>query len=90
MVIDLIGYEALLNGIAAESSTSVWSVGGESGHTLAFHWDGSRWTRAADLQLGSGTSFEGVAVVGGDAWAVGSFLIPGQGERTLAVRFRCN
>jgi len=86
---DLFGYQARLNGIAAESSASVWSVGGEIGHTLATHWDGNRWSNAPELQLGAGTSFEGVAVVGGDAWAVGWFVFPGRDE-TLAVRFRCN
>jgi hypothetical protein len=86
---DLFGYQARLSGIAAESSASVWSVGGESGHTLAFHWDGKRWTSAPELQLGVGAVFEGVAVVGGDAWAVGWFVIPGR-DQTLAVRFRCN
>ena len=86
---DLFGYQAQLNGIAAESSASVWSVGGEIGHTLATHWDGNRWSNAPELQLGAGTSFEGVAVVGGDAWAVGWFVFPGRDE-TLAVRFRCN
>jgi len=84
-VTDPMGYDAWLTGIAAESSASVWSVGGENGHTLAFHWDGSRWTHAPDLQLGGGTSFDGVAVVGGDAWAVGFAA-----GRTLAVRFSCN
>jgi len=78
-----------LSGIAAESGSSVWGVGSENGHTIASHWDGSRWTNAAALQLGGGTGFEGVTVVGGDAWAVGWFVVPGR-EQTLAVRYRCN
>ncbi len=78
-----------LSGIAAESGSSVWGVGSENGHTLASHWDGSRWTNAPALQLGGGTGFEGVTVVGGDAWAVGWFVAPGR-EQTLAVRYRCN
>ncbi len=78
-----------LSGIAAESSSSIWSVGGENSHTISSHWDGSRWTNAPDLQLGVGTIFEGVTVVGGDAWAVGWFAVPGR-DQTLAVRYRCN
>ncbi len=78
-----------LTGIAAESSSSVWGVGFENGHTLASHWDGTQWTNAPPLQLGVGTIFEGVTVVGGDAWAVGWFALPGR-DQTLAVRFRCN
>lgn len=78
-----------LSGIAAESSASVWSVGSENGHTLASHWDGNGWTNAPNLQLGAGTIFEGVAAIGGDAWAVGRFAIPGR-DQTLAVRYRCN
>ena len=88
-VLDPLGYDARLNGIAAESTTSVWGVGSDSGHTLATHWDGNRWTDAPELQLGAGTIFEGVAVVGGDTWAVGYFVIPGR-DQTLAVRFLCN
>jgi hypothetical protein len=78
-----------LTGIAAESSSSIWAVGFENGHTLASHWDGTQWTNAPELQLGAGTIFEGVTVVGGDAWAVGSFALPGR-DQTFAVRFRCN
>src|SRR5262249_31686940 len=78
-----------LTGIAAESSSSVWGVGHENSHTLASHWDGTRWTNAPTLQLGAGTILEGVTVVGGDAWAVGYFSVPGRDE-TLAVRYQCN
>jgi len=71
-----LGYDARLNGIAAESTTSVWGVGSDSGHTLATHWDGNRWTDAPELQLGAGTIFEGVAVVGETLgqWDISSFL----------------
>jgi hypothetical protein len=78
-----------LSGTAAESSASVWGVGSEIGRTIASHWDGSRWTNAPSIELGAGTIFEGVAVIGGDAWAVGWFAIPNR-DQTFAVRFRCN
>ena len=78
-----------LSGIAAESSASVWAVGSENGHTIASHWDGSQWTNAPNIQLGAGSVFEGVSVVGGDAWAVGWSAFPGR-DQTLAVRYRCD
>ena len=83
------GYFSQLSGIAAESSSSVWSVGYGGGYTLASHWDGSRWTNAPAIHLGAGTVFEGVTTIAGDTWAVGWFAVPGQ-DRTLAVRYRCN
>jgi len=82
-------YDSQLSGIAAESSSNVWSVGFGFGDTLASHWDGSRWTDAPAIHLGGGTVFEGVTTVDGDAWAVGWFAIPGRDE-TFAVRYRCN
>jgi hypothetical protein len=80
---------ARLLGIAAESSASVWSVGFESPHTIASHWDGTQWANAPSIQLGGGTFFEGVSVAGGDAWAVGWSAFPGM-DQTFAVRYRCN
>jgi hypothetical protein len=79
----------LLSGTAAESSSSIWSVGSGSGRAFASHWDGSAWTDAPILQLGAATLFEGVAAIGVDAWAVGWFASPGR-DQTFAVRYRGN
>jgi hypothetical protein len=78
-----------LTGIAEESNASVWSVGFENGHTIASHWDGSRWNNAPSIEIGAGSLFLGVATAGGDAWAVGYTALPGR-DQTLAVRYRCN
>jgi len=69
-----------LTGVSAVSPTDAWAVGiyrdeAEIGHTLALHWDGSRWSQVKTPNPGSSfNELSGVSAVSPkDAWAVGSY-----------------
>ena len=80
-----------LRGVAAKSSTAVWTVGrsdqqyDDPSLTLTEHWNGSKWQIAASPSPASGiNSLEGVTVISGhNAWAVGSATKKGLQEQTL-------
>jgi hypothetical protein len=86
-----------LYGVSGTSANDVWavgfgqnSVGQNPGQTLAIHWDGTHWTRAASPS--PGTTFnilEGVAAVAPrGALAAGSYRNSGTtSQRTLAINF---
>ena len=69
-----------LTGVSAVSPTDAWAVGvyrdeDEIGHTLALHWDGTRWSQVKTPNPGSSfNELSGVSAVSPkDAWAVGSY-----------------
>ena len=63
-----------LTSVVAVSRTDAWAVGSvysASPHTLALHWNGTRWKRAATPDPGNG-EFTGVAASGANSlWVVG-------------------
>jgi hypothetical protein len=72
-----------------------WSALGRSpirggvptGRTLVLRWNGLRWHRVPSPSPGAASQFQGVVTIGGDLWAVGSYVGSGQ-ARTLAARLR--
>jgi hypothetical protein len=84
------GYNQL-NGVSAVSATNAWAVGRYStadfvglGESLILHWNGKGWTRTASPSPGKAsgnTVLQAVkAVSATDAWAVGTYSLPGEGE----------
>lgn len=69
----------ILYGVVARSSDDVWAVGGtqDAGavwHTLAEHWDGSRWSVVPTVDAGaSGNLFYAVSLAPGSVVATGQF-----------------
>lgn len=62
-------------GVSALSPTSAWAVGetGISIHTIAAHWDGSSWTRAATPAVPRPSMLGSVVAISPtEVWAVGS------------------
>jgi hypothetical protein len=88
------GFDELL-GVATAAPGDAWAVGHREGtvepfQTLGEHWDGSTWSLAATPNQGSMDNdlYDVAAVPGtGDLWAVGKYLEPGTGERTLVERY---
>ena len=79
--------------MAAISTRDVWAAGsqgsGDSGQTLALHWDGSRWQPAPTPNASRYLdSFLAVAAVGGNVWAAGSSITDAVGtNKTLVARY---
>jgi len=70
----------ILFGVAATSSSDVWTVGtyydqNFTAQSLIEHWDGSAWTTSSSPNLGStGNQLNAIAAVAANtAWAVGFF-----------------
>jgi len=73
-----------LQSVDSRTDSDAWAVGDVSPPTggplqpLTLHWDGSTWSSSAVPQQGRGTQLWGVsASLADDAWAVGSFFVPG-------------
>jgi len=66
---------AILEGVAAISSTNAWAVGRVANTALIEHWDGERWSVSPSPDLHSdkngGLLFQVVAASATDVWAVG-------------------
>jgi hypothetical protein len=65
-----------LNGVSAPSPSDVWAVGGSNwwspSSTVAYHWDGSAWTRVQTPTPDGDAYFTAVAATSArNAWAVG-------------------
>lgn len=64
-----------LYGVAAAGPDNIWAVGQRNDQTsdtpLVEHWNGSRWSTVAVPSGGASGLLQGVAVNGGDVWAVG-------------------
>jgi hypothetical protein len=83
--------------VTALSHSDAWAVGdvdtgGPGGlHTLAVHWNGTRWVRVPAPSPGrgiSGSTLSGVsAVSSADAWAVGGYETSGKIFKTLVVHW---
>src|SRR4051794_15170465 len=72
-------YGNFFGGVTALSPNDAWAVGAwddlDAGHTLAAHWDGSRWTVVPTPNPGTGGVLDGAAAVAPhDVWAVGYFF----------------
>lgn len=86
----------ILFSISGSRRDDVWAVGswgslrsgygGKGDHTLALHWDGRRWSRAATPALGERALFSGVVARAGQAWAVGDRGLQPR-QRTLIERW---
>ena len=78
-----------LRGVAASSSSNVWTVGwtgsGTSMQTLIEHWDGAAWTVVPSPNSSSlGDFLDGVAVISAsNAWAVGAASGTSSSQSTL-------
>jgi hypothetical protein len=79
-----------LNGVAAISSTNVWTVGsagnGNGSLTLVEHWNGMRWKVVASPTItGSiSASFSDVAALAANnIWAVGNYINASNTQQTL-------
>src|SRR3954470_5097868 len=69
-------------GVAAVSANDAWAVGAaddlDSGHTLAAHWNGTKWTVIPTPSPGSFGVLDGAAAVApDDVWAVGYYFVGG-------------
>jgi hypothetical protein len=87
------GRAVSLRGVAAVSTTDVWGVGSvedlssSASRTLAFHWDGSSWTRSAtpNPSASDGNHLRAVAAQSSQAvYAVGD---TGHPSRSLVLRY---
>jgi hypothetical protein len=89
------GDQNVLNAISPRTASDVWSAGWFYDytkalyHTLAEHWNGTRWKLSTTLDVGTEQSlFTGVAVAGAhDVWAVGYTRPNASGYETLIERW---
>jgi hypothetical protein len=83
-----------LYGLDGTSSTNLWAVGanqtpeGES-LTLAEHYNGSSWALSGTPSPGTADRLLGVAVSGGEVWAVGATGTAGGGADRALVLHHC-
>jgi hypothetical protein len=77
------GQDSFLESVRPVSAGDVWSVGfwekpvsgSTVGRTLTEHWDGTSWRQVPSPTPGTAGALEGLAVAGGNIWAVGSFEV---------------
>jgi hypothetical protein len=85
------GYRfASLLSVAVRSASDAWAVGEEENsqgvlRPLIEHWDGHRWRLAQAPDAGPQVGLDGVAVTGGQAWAVGTPFI--NSRRPVVLRW---
>jgi hypothetical protein len=76
-----------LNGTFARTDSDDWAVGiqfSSPSSAVAYHWNGSAWTRTSTPALIGNASFDAVsASAANDAWAVGFAQEGGQVDETL-------
>jgi hypothetical protein len=68
----------VLNAVAASSANSAWAVGYAPGpgglqYLLVQHWNGHAWSHLLVKAPGTQAQFSGVAMLGSQVWAVGSY-----------------
>lgn len=66
---------ATLKGVSGDGASNIWIVGYKGAQPMAWHYDGTDWTKANPPYEGTasaGSSLRGVTVISGDAWAVGA------------------
>jgi S-layer homology domain len=81
--------------VSVISPASIWAVGaygyasGQSGRTLAEHWDGSSWSVVTSPSPGTrDNALQGVAAISqNDVWAVGSYVNNGSTDKTLVEHY---
>jgi hypothetical protein len=84
-------HDSILRSIAATSEGEAWAVGqrrsadGNSVTTLVEHWDGRAWMVVASPSPTQQSWLMGVAVLGGEVWAVG-VQVDGFTNHSLMVR----
>jgi hypothetical protein len=91
------GAPGTLEGVIAASPVDAWAVGftgtisSEPGEkikptrALLLHWDGTRWSQAADLPADA-TGLSGIAMSGHGGWAVGTSFVDGHVQPLILRR----
>jgi hypothetical protein len=81
----------ILRAVAGSAANDVWAVGfykpdpSSTDRTLVLHWDGSSWKVVSSPSVGEGGNFlDALTVVSpNDIWAVGTYIKPDVGNRSL-------
>ncbi len=83
------GNDNELDGVAMVSPADAWAVGssgGNTGQTLAEHWNGSSWSIVSSPDPGGSAAYDSLngvtAVSATDVWAVGTYY-DGRADQTL-------
>lgn len=85
-----------LNDVSVLSSCSAWAVGDyligpTTTRSLILHWNGSAWKLVPSPDVGGSTASDGLtsvaAVSAKNAWAVGSYAVPGSNFQTLTLHW---